>query len=246
MSAQAERSYRWLFWTLVIVGFALDQGSKYGIFRALYNDGHGGNYPLLAEAFDITVSYTRERETGEGLLSWLRTRSGEHLPKVNRGALFGLGNENARGEHWNGLFLLVSLGAALAILGWSLRRGSGRDPYLCLSLGLILAGTLGNLYDRVVFDGVRDFLWWYWQVNWPVFNLADCCLVCGASLLLWQALGSPAPAAEHPSAQAAASASPVDYTEAVCGTPRTAAAPAVPSAAERPSRNGAAQAAEAG
>jgi signal peptidase II len=51
---------------------------------------------------------------------------------------------------------------------------------------LILAGTLGNLYDRLVFDGVRDFLHFY-LIDWPVFNIADCCLVCGAFLLLAQA-----------------------------------------------------------
>ena len=43
------------------------------------------------------------------------------------------------------------------------------------------------MYDRVVFQGVRDFLYWYYKIDWPVFNIADCCLVCGAGLLLAQA-----------------------------------------------------------
>ena len=60
---------------------------------------------------------------------------------------------------------------------------------MCAALGLILAGTLGNLYDRVVFNGVRDFLHWNYLFDWPVFNVADCCLVCGACLLLLQAFG---------------------------------------------------------
>ena len=56
------------------------------------------------------------------------------------------------------------------------------------------AGTLGNFYDRVVFNGVRDFLHWNYRFDWPVFNIADCCLVCGAALLLVQAfLSSPKP-----------------------------------------------------
>ncbi len=58
---------------------------------------------------------------------------------------------------------------------------------MCFALGLILGGTLGNLYDRIVFSGVRDFLWWHKYVDWPVFNIADCCLVCGAALLLIEA-----------------------------------------------------------
>ena len=58
------------------------------------------------------------------------------------------------------------------------------------ALGLILAGTVGNLYDRLVFNGVRDFLHFYY-VEWPVFNFADCCLVVGAGLLLVQAMFAP-------------------------------------------------------
>src|SRR5205823_3497420 len=72
------------------------------------------------------------------------------------------------------------------------------DRRLCVALGLIFAGTLGNLYDRLFFGGVRDFLHWYYLVDWPVFNLADCCLVVGAGLLLLQAFQSPPTADEAP------------------------------------------------
>ena len=37
-----------------------------------------------------------------------------------------------------------------------------------------------------MFGGVRDFLYFY-LIDWPVFNVADCGLVCGAGLLMWQA-----------------------------------------------------------
>jgi lipoprotein signal peptidase len=106
---------------------------------------------------------------------------------VNQGALFGLGKDFAYLA--NGVFAAVSVAAALAIVVWSRRPATGRDPCLCIALGLILAGTLGNLYDRIVFGGVRDFMHFYW-IDWPVFNFADCCLVCGAGLLLAQAFFS--------------------------------------------------------
>jgi lipoprotein signal peptidase len=93
---------------------------------------------------------------------------------------------NGHKEIANALFATISIVAALAILYWGTRRVTGRDGILSIALGLILAGTLGNLYDRVVFGGVRDFLYFYW-IEWPVFNVADCCLVCGAFLLLVQA-----------------------------------------------------------
>src|SRR5262249_48937460 len=94
------------------------------------------------------------------------------------------------------LFAIVSVAAALAIIYWSSRTLAARDRFLCLALGLILAGTLGNLYDRLVFNGVRDFLWVFLKngedppqiiFDWPIFNIADCCLVLGAGLLLVQA-----------------------------------------------------------
>ncbi|HMF14826.1 MAG TPA: signal peptidase II, partial [Gemmataceae bacterium] len=100
------------------------------------------------------------------------------------------------GELANGLFAAISVVAAAAIVFWATRPSAARDWSLSAALGLILAGTLGNLYDRVVFRGVRDFLHlhYYRDFDWPVFNVADSCLVVGAVLLLTQALFSRTPA----------------------------------------------------
>jgi signal peptidase II len=99
------------------------------------------------------------------------------------------------GEHKgraNGVFAVVSLIAAVAIVVWGMRRNTAREKWLMAALGLILGGTIGNLYDRLIFNGVRDFLYFY-AIEWPVFNVADCCLVVGAGLLLVQAVFAPAP-----------------------------------------------------
>ena len=96
----------------------------------------------------------------------------------------------------NGFFTFVSIAAAGVILAWSLRGKNLNDGVFAAALGLILGGTLGNLFDRVVFHGVRDFMYFYW-IEWPVFNFADCCLVAGAGLLLIQAL-MPVPAPNAP------------------------------------------------
>jgi lipoprotein signal peptidase len=191
----AERSYRWLLWTLVLVGFTLDQGSKYVVFRVLYNEGKDGQYVIVNGAFELLAQSSKERETSAGLLASMRTWSGDVLPKVNQGALFGLGGEY--GPLANMIFAIVSILAAVAIVFWSTRATTMRDPSLCAALGLILAGTLGNLYDRLLFSGVRDFLHFHY-FEFPVFNVADSCLVCGACLLLIQAfLNQPAPASQE-------------------------------------------------
>ena len=54
-----------------------------------------------------------------------------------------------------------------------------------LALALILGGAIGNLYDRVRFSYVIDFLAVrIYHYNWPDFNVADSCIVIGACLLL--------------------------------------------------------------
>jgi signal peptidase II len=184
-----QRSFRGLLWTLAVLGFFADQGSKYGMFRWLYSPSLEGRHELLPGKFRFIAQFTTEPPAAAGFRKSLQTFNGPYLPRVNHGALFGLGGEYQ--VYANGFFATVSVTAAFAIALWSLRRTTATDRWLCAALGLILAGTLGNLFDRVVFGGVRDFLYFYW-FEWPVFNVADCFLVVGAALLLLQAFATPA------------------------------------------------------
>jgi lipoprotein signal peptidase len=201
----AERSYRGLFWGLAVAGAALDQVSKYGVFHWLFRGGQGGQHDVAPGVFELLAQYTDAAEKGGGLLASLRTLGGDAvLPKVNHGALFGFLNDHVGLA--NTLFAAVSVAAAAAITYWSSRPSARHDRALSAALGLILAGTLGNLYDRLVFGGVRDFLHLHYHnaFDWPVFNVADCCLVFGALLLLAQAFfGRPAAVADAPAKPAA-------------------------------------------
>ncbi len=142
-----------------------------------------GNYELIPGVFKLHVDYLSESEaTCDCVLVKL---NGPVPPRVNHGALFGLGGEHKRLA--NGFFAGISLLAAVAIVFWGSRPSTARDPLLCVALGLILGGTIGNLFDRIVFGGVRNFLYFY-LIEWPVFNIADCCLVCGAGCLLYHAI----------------------------------------------------------
>jgi signal peptidase II len=63
------------------------------------------------------------------------------------------------------------------------------------ALALILTGAAGNLYDRLAYGYVVDFLDFYagsW--HWPAFNVADSCITIGAGLLLLDSLAKPAAA----------------------------------------------------
>jgi lipoprotein signal peptidase len=189
-------SCRRLFWTLAVLGTALDQVTKYGIFRWLYKPttGPDDGFTVIPGIFELVATY----------------RDGE--PVVNHGALFGQRLTEWL-QHWglmtqsspwadNLLFSVVSVVAAAVIVYWGVYRLKPGELLLGSSLGLILAGTVGNLYDRLVFGGVRDFLHfhYYQSFDWPVFNVADCCLVCGAFLLLIHAFWSQPQTAGQPAA----------------------------------------------
>ena len=67
---------------------------------------------------------------------------------LNQGALFGMG----QGMVW--FFALLSMAAALAICGGSFVAGAARQWLLTVALSAIMAGILGNLYDRVGLPGL--------------------------------------------------------------------------------------------
>ncbi len=184
-----QRSFRWLTLTLALAALAADQGTKYGIFRWLYHDGADrGEREVVEGWFRLTAEFDPSVKPCDCGFSRLQTWSAPTMPRVNHGALFGLLQEH-KGVA-NQLFAAVSILAAAGILVWVSRRATAADGWLCAALGLILGGTVGNLYDRVVFNGVRDFLHFY-KIDWPVFNLADCCLVVGAGMLLVHAFLAP-------------------------------------------------------
>ncbi len=191
-----ERSFRVFLWSLALVGLTADQVSKYGVFSWLHGvETH--SYALFQTAPESRTLSVVPLDPDPSLRMaqrgfFLRVdfeaepdANGKPIPHVNHGALFGFGRDYKTLA--NGIFALISFFAAVAIVVWSSYRTTASDRWLCVALGLILAGTLGNFYDRIVFNGVRDFLHWNLWFDWPVFNIADCCLVGGAGLLLVQA-----------------------------------------------------------
>lgn len=73
--------------------------------------------------------------------------------------------------------------AAGAVVVYSV-RSPARNRLLQVALGLILGGALGNLYDRLSYGYVIDFLEFYvGSYHWPAFNVADSAITTGVSLL---------------------------------------------------------------
>jgi len=100
----------------------------------------------------------------------------------NDGGIFSIGQGRTS------LFILFSAFAIVAIL-WVFHRYGRMSVWLTVALGLILGGALGNLWDRICYGAVRDFIEVHVHdaFRWPAFNLADAFICIGAGMMLLSA-----------------------------------------------------------
>ena len=91
----------------------------------------------------------------------------------NKGAAFSMFKNS-------GVFLIIiSLLVVIFLLYYIIK--SNLKKHEVIIYGIITGGILGNLYDRIIYGAVVDFL----QVgSFPIFNLADVFIVCGIVLLV--------------------------------------------------------------
>ena len=89
-------------------------------------------------------------------------------------------------------FVLISVSTAvLCLVASALWKNHPHfaTPLVRTGLALILGGAAGNLYDRVIFGTVTDFIEVYHGAwTFPVFNVADSAITVGAILLLFDML----------------------------------------------------------
>jgi signal peptidase II len=119
-----------------------------------------------------------------------RFAPGESLPLApffnlvlvfNKGAAFSL---LAAAPGWQTLFFAGIAAIASVVIGVLIVKNPGKTLF-CAGLSLILGGALGNLYDRLVYGQVVDFLDFHaagW--HWPAFNVADSAITVGAGILI--------------------------------------------------------------
>lgn len=144
------------------IGFGLDQWSKVAAVSnlAIHDyDGQITNLPGPTKPFI------------PGLIEFQFT--------ANHGAVFGMG------QGQRALFVGVSVAAIIFI--FYLFLGSGHQRLYQIILGMLMAGVLGNLYDRVRYGYVRDMI--HALPNWPhvfpwIFNIADSLLCTGVFLMI--------------------------------------------------------------
>ncbi len=115
----------------------------------------------------------------------------------NNGAAFGILRNldfTVLGVHVDGTFLLGLLSAAVAVvlIVFMARNRAKLGTLVGLSLALVLAGAIGNMLDRLRLGYVTDFIHFSsGSFSFPVFNIADICIVIGAGLLVIASFARP-------------------------------------------------------
>jgi signal peptidase II len=171
-----------LFVLVALAALATDLGLKSYAFKNV------AGAPVVLDASDahsFGVPYHEPIVLIPGVLNLQLT--------ANAGAIFGMG----KGSRW--VFITVSV-IAVGFVCRVFWRSAASAPAFHTALALILAGALGNLYDRVRFAAVRDMLHLFpgvdlpFGLSWPgdarglypwIFNLADVALLLGVLTVVW-------------------------------------------------------------
>lgn len=132
---------------------------------------------VIADIISKWVVFSQVNEFGKvvlipGLLNILRSE--------NKGVVFGLFPGKTT------VFIIFSAIAIAVILFLYIR--SDKTIFLSnLALGLVLAGAVGNLWDRIWFSSVRDFIDLHIgeKYHWPTFNVADSLICIGIFVMVF-------------------------------------------------------------
>jgi signal peptidase II len=160
-----------------VVGLGLDLWTKQAAFAALAP--HGVRYNPEHGRHEISYGPDGRLEVQRVVPGWLHFQA-----MTNEGAVFGIG----QGQRW--LFVAVSVLAIGFIL--YLFATSGDHRFYQFVLGMLLAGVIGNMYDRLTFGYVRDMIYALPGKQWPgtgrevfpwIFNVADSLLCVGVGLI---------------------------------------------------------------
>lgn len=99
---------------------------------------------------------------------------------------FGLGQ--VIGQDGVMTFFIITTFISIGLFGFIMYKLKNRSLWARVCFALIIGGAIGNLYDRMAFSMVRDFIRIvyfgleipYLGTSFAVFNIADACLVVGA------------------------------------------------------------------
>ncbi len=133
---------------------------------------------ILIVIFDQITKYLATEFLSDGTVKPFIKGVVQFRYALNEGMAFSLFS----GARW--IFVVVT-GIACAFALWYLFSNRFKSLWLYWSIGVVVAGGIGNLIDRILYGAVVDFIEPTF-VNFAIFNIADCAVTLGAiSLILY-------------------------------------------------------------
>jgi len=135
---------------------------------------------IIALLADLWSKYYFFKLVESSVLGYIEVLPFFNLVKVNNyGVSFGMFNDLANGK------IILSVVALCITIGLCVWLYKVTKMYMIIALGLIIGGAIGNIYDRVKYGAVRDFIDLYiGNYHWPAFNIADSTIFIGVAILL--------------------------------------------------------------
>lgn len=136
-------------------------------------------FGVLIVADQLTKLWAREVLVNEPIIVWKDVFSFRLI--YNTGASFGIFHNHTSILT---IFSVVAMIAVIACYFWLPKEKKMRP--MRFTLAIIVAGGIGNIIDRIAFGKVTD-MFSFDLINFPVFNVADIGITCGAILMcaLW-------------------------------------------------------------
>lgn len=139
---------------------------------------------ILDQATKFVIDANFQYGESKYIFSWFNL-----VLAYNKGAAFSFLADAGGWQRW--FFIILTL-AISSVLIWMLRNNRG-NRLLSIALALVIGGAFGNLYDRVAYGHVVDFIQWHVAgYYWPAFNVADSSICIGAGLLIFDSFRKPA------------------------------------------------------
>lgn len=167
-------------WIISLIVLFVDQATKHLVYYGYVVPilGYSGSALQLSELrhFLSTVAERNSIPAGGKFIVVSFT--------ANDAALFGIGT----GNEW-ALRLLIALTAVFLffLVFFAFRTGKKMSRLSAFTLGLLIGGSVGNLYDRIVLGYVRDMIY-VKAIDFPVFNVADSAICIAIGLIVLESL----------------------------------------------------------
>ena len=131
---------------------------------------------LLVLALDLVSKYLAQTYLANAAALSIIPNFFELTYVINTGAAWSI----LEGQRT--FFIVLSSAVSIGLIYYLIKE---KEPLMSLAVSLMLAGTVGNLYDRIFFGFVRDMLSFnFFGYQYPVFNIADSALVIGVILII--------------------------------------------------------------